>query len=118
MPAESFPAGERAQTANEENELPAIVVHHLMRIAPRRHSGKLNAVFDDVMEVAIGEVLGGRRTQIGNPRIKARSGLSDAAAIVTVTNGAAGDEVVSPVLNQFCRIFSGFVSFRSREGIA
>ena len=41
--------------ANEENKLPTVIVlHDVVRITPRRHSRQTNAIFDDVVEFAVG----------------------------------------------------------------
>ena len=56
-----------------------------MRLSPGRHSGQLHSVFDDVVDIAVGQILGRICAQVWHPGIEIRSHGRLAAAIDSVT---------------------------------
>ena len=51
-----------------------------------RHAGELDSVFDDVMQVAVGEVLRGGVAKVGNARVEVRANGRASAAVGAVTD--------------------------------
>ena len=61
-----------------------------MPVAPGRHSRKLDPVLNDVVNLAVGQMLCVLGPQIGDTRIEARADVGSAAAVNTVANSATG----------------------------
>jgi hypothetical protein len=61
---------EWAKGPYEENELPTVVALCLVGITPRGHSRQFDAIFNDVIDLAVCESLCLRGAQIGHARIK------------------------------------------------
>src|SRR5271165_3734328 len=87
-----FLPAQRPEGPQEYHELPTVGRRFLMRIAPGRHAGELNSVFDDVVQLAIGQSLRGRGAQIRNSRIKMTAYRRGAAAVDSVTARALSQE--------------------------
>src|SRR5262245_16894067 len=69
---------------DESHEFPAIFVVGCAWCAKGGHSGKANAVFNDVKQFAITEPLGGRLSHVGRLRIKSLPNRSVAASVISV----------------------------------
>src|SRR5260370_9114677 len=78
----------------EHDKLPAIVVFLLH--APRRHSGKPNAVVDDVVDLSVREVLRVGQTHVRRLRIKILADLRLSTSVIAVATGAMIGEVTAP----------------------
>ncbi len=74
-----------------------------MGIAPRGHAGEADAVADDVVELAVGEVLGWRLAQIWGLRIEIAADLGLSTAVAAVANGAAIGEVFASLFQDVGR---------------
>src|SRR6267143_2428055 len=84
---------ELGQMPYEHDELPAIVVF-LLRV-PRRHSGKPNAIVDDVVDLSVREPLRVGQTHVRRLRIQIVADLCLSASVIAVANGAMIGEVSS-----------------------
>jgi hypothetical protein len=104
---------ERPQAANEENKLPTVAVLRLVRIAPSGHPCELDTIFNDVMNVAVGEALGLRGSQVRDARIERLAYRRESAAIVTVARLATSREGVAAILKILLRGFE-WILFVSR----
>src|ERR1700688_23666 len=80
-----FRVAEWPKASNKLHELPAVARRFRMRIAPGRHAGELHTVFDDVVNLAITEILGCRRAQIGHSGIEIQPHLCLAATVDSMT---------------------------------
>src|ERR1700680_57958 len=69
-----------------------------MRIAPGGHAGELHTVLDDVVNLAIAEILGCGSAQVGHSRIEIQPHLRLPAAIDSMTNRAMGKKPFSALL--------------------
>src|SRR5271156_6481820 len=105
--------------ANEQNQMPRIVIVHSTR-APRRHSSETHAVLDDVVDLAIRKILRLRQTHIRNARIKFLPHLRRAAAVVAVATGAMVREMPPRFHQQLrCRLHRiAQLARRARNGPA
>lgn len=106
---------QRAQGANEEHEFP-IVIGGLVRTAPCRHSRELHTVDDDVVDLAVGEILSLGRPQVGHARIEIATERSYSAAVNSVTVGTSRQENLSPSLEIFRRGIQGIGLASGRTG--
>src|ERR1035437_3810397 len=93
----------RTQTADEEHDFPARVVQLLVRTAPGGHSRELDAVLDDVVQIAVREVLRAGRAQIRHSGIEISADRRRARAVMAVTNGAPGQEGLTALLQDLGR---------------
>jgi len=85
--------------------------------APARHAGKLNSVCDDVVNLAVAEVLRLRREQIRHPGIEILPNLRRATSIGAMANRAAGNEMFAGFFQSIWCSFPGilFATFASRD---
>src|SRR5258708_6550409 len=83
----------------EHDKLPAIVVFLLH--APRRHSGKPNAVVDDVVDLSVREVLRVGQTHVRRLRIKILADLRLSTSVIAVASGAMICEVSPRLAENF-----------------
>src|SRR5579872_4079377 len=74
-----------------------------MRISPCRHPGQPNAIFDDVVNLPVGEILGGGIAEIRRLGIEHLPDLSSPTPIVIVADRAAIDERVTRFAKKFGR---------------
>src|SRR3984957_12419041 len=100
-----FALRERAKAAYEKNEPPTVVALYLVWITPRRHAGQLYAIFNDVMDFAVGKSLGRCGAQIGHARVKRLSHRRQPASVVPVAGLATCEESVAASLQRFWRRF-------------
>ncbi len=70
-----------------------------MWIIPGRHSGKLDSVFDDVVDFLVAETLRRSRPQVGHPRIKIAADLGFSAAVDSVAGRALGKKGLPALLH-------------------
>src|SRR5271156_5945872 len=75
------------QMPDEQHQMPRIVIICPAR-SPRRHSCKTHAILNDVVNLAIREILRLRQTHVRNARIKFLPHLRGAAAIIPMAIGA------------------------------
>ena len=78
------------EAADDEDKLPGVgIVLRDVRISPRGHTGEANAVFNDVVDFAVGEILRGGHAEIRSFGIEILADVGWAGAIVAVTVGTA-----------------------------
>lgn len=82
-------AGGLAETANEENQFPAIVGVFLVRFGPPWHTREADAVADDVADLAVRQILRLRDAQVGSLRIEVAANGCLPGAVRAVADGAA-----------------------------
>ena len=80
--------------ANEQDQVPRIMIVPATG-APRRHSSKAHTVFDDVVELAVGKILGFPGAHVGHAGIEFLAHLRHAAAIVGVATCAVVREMAA-----------------------
>src|ERR1700687_1315091 len=77
---------EPGQMPDEKHQLPAFLVF-LLR-APGRHSGKPNAIVDDVVDFSVREALRVGQTHVRRLRIKILADLGFSASVIAMAGGA------------------------------
>src|SRR5579859_4012959 len=82
------------QLPDEEDKMPSIVVVWAAR-SPCGHTGKTDAVLDDVINLAVGKVLCLRQTHIGHSRVEILAHLRFTAAIVCMATRAMIGEMAT-----------------------
>ena len=87
--------------ADEEDQLPALGI--VVGCAPGGHTGPADAVVNDVVELAIGQLLGFGFTHVRGAGVEVASHLGVAAAVVGVAGGAVVGEVAGGFLQYFGR---------------
>src|SRR5438128_8620920 len=87
------------QMPYEQDQFPAVVIFSLR--PPGRHSGKPNAVVDDVVDLSIREVLRGGQPHIRHFGIKILSDLGLSDSVIAVANRAMIGEVSSRFSKNF-----------------
>jgi len=97
-PAGMFGRVEWAKGAEESDDGPGVVVGGGVVRDPGGHAGELDTVFDDVVKIAVGEVLGGGVAEVGNAGVEIRADGRAPAAVGAMTDGAAGEEGVASLL--------------------
>lgn len=97
--------GGARQPPDVENKLPGTASIAALHRIPGRHAGELDAVFDDVVELAVGQALGGRGAQVRHARIEMAAEGSGAASVCSMARRAASEEKVARGLEIFGRRF-------------
>ena len=64
-----------------------------IRMFPGGHSGELDAILDDVVDLAVGQTLCLWRTEVRRLRVEVVTEWRDAGAVETVTTGAMREKV-------------------------
>src|SRR5579864_3129143 len=94
-----------AKSADEGDEGPAVVAGSGVVCDAGRHASELDAVLDDVVKVAVGEVLCRGGAEVGDARAEVGTDGRASAAIRAVADGTTGQEGVAP-LPQGMRVVS------------
>ena len=93
-----FVCAGRAKRADEGDEGPGVVGRGGVVGDSGGHACELDAVFDDVVKIAVGEMLRRGRAKVGDARVEVGADGRASAAIDAVADGAAGQEGVAPLL--------------------
>src|SRR6185503_3952304 len=101
--AVKFVRGQAGQVADEDHQLPAVLVVVIAGLTPCRHARPANAVVDDVIKLAITELLGGRQPHVRRRRIEVLSNLGVAVAFVAMAGGAVIGKVPGRLLQNLGR---------------
>jgi hypothetical protein len=88
---------EWAKAPNVKDQFPTII-GHLMQVAPSGHSGEGDTVFDDVMKLAVTEVLRLCRVQVWHTRIKGLSRRRRTATVAPMTIRASREEILAAII--------------------
>ena|SRR5579862_9877599 len=88
----------RTKGAEEGDEGPAVVGGGSVVRDAGGHAGELNTVLDDVVKVAVGEVLRGGVAKIGHAWVEVGADGRASAAVGAMADGAAGEEGVASLL--------------------
>src|SRR5437762_2071663 len=91
------------EVADEADQVPARALALLAAVAPARHPSEAHAVFDDVEQLAVRQLLGLRQPQVGRSRIEVAPHLRLAAPVVRMADGAVVREVASTSRDRFLR---------------
>src|SRR5436190_3411750 len=97
------------QMSNEMDELPIVV--RIVPFTPRRHPGQPDAISNDVEQFSVAKILRLRKTHVGNPRVKVRSHLGLAAAVVSVARGTMIGEVRAAIAERSSIQRNGIAQF-------
>ena len=84
----SFVAPGLPQITKKQDQFPTGVALFLMRIAPGRHAGQADAVLNDVVKLAVGEILRRRDPQFGRLGIQVAANHGCARTILAMAAGA------------------------------
>src|ERR1700741_3728965 len=88
------------QLPDEEDEMPCFVVVGSTR-SPGGHTGEADSILDDVVKLAVGEVLGFREAHIGYAGVKVLPHLGFSAAVIGVATRAMVGKVAARALDGF-----------------
>jgi hypothetical protein len=105
---------ELGQVPYEHDELPAIVVFPFR--APGRHTGKPNAIVDDVVDLAVREILRVGQTHVRRFRVEVLADLRPSASVIVMADGAMIGEVSPRFAENFGSRREGIRRVRSDAG--